>query len=41
MILVNLADETVKNLNFLSALSVCVLGGLMDNNFFNQGRATE
>lgn len=37
MILVNLADEAVKNLNFLGALAVCVLGGLVDNDLFNQG----
>ena len=36
MILVNLADEAVKNLNFLGALAVCVLGGLMDKDFFNR-----
>lgn len=37
MILINLANKAVNNLDFLGSVAVRVLGGLMDQDFFNQG----
>ncbi len=37
MLLINLADKAVNDFNFLGPVAVCVLGGLMDKNLFNQG----